>query len=112
MSQVDGLGYPITDWYQWKVGGQIAGNVAVTACPSQACKWVKFKAAHDNAGLVAVGPSSGLTLPDNGADNTTCGWPLAAGEETDWMPAPSGNLSGIYNIAANAGDDLLWKYLE
>lgn len=104
------MGQRINDTLTWRGGGEIAGNTSVTACPSVDCKWVKFKAKADNAGIVAVGPNSGLTLPA-GTDTTTAGWPLAAGEETDWMPVPGGDLSGIYNIAANAGDDLIYTYL-
>ena len=101
----------ITDAVEWHVGGEIAGNTSVTACPTQECRWVKFKAKHDNAGIVAVGPKSTLTLPA-GTDTATAGWPLAAGEETDWMPVATGDLASIYNIAANAGDDLIYIYLR
>ena len=103
-------GQRISDTLRWAGGGEIAGNTSVTACPDINCKWVKFKAKSDNAGTVAVGVGSGTTLPA-GTDTTTAGWPLTANEETDWMPVPGGNLSGIYNIARKAGDALLFQSL-
>ena len=103
-------GQRINDTLRWAGGGEIAGNTSVTACPDVDCKWVKFKAKGDNATTVAVGVGSGTTLPAD-TDTTTAGWSLAAGEETDWLPVPSGNLSNIYTTATAAGDALLYIYL-
>lgn len=100
----------ITTDVEWKTGGEIAGNVTATACPSVSCTWVKFKAPSTNTGTVAVGTNSDVELPD-GSDGTKTGWPLGAGEETDWLPVPEGELSNVYNIAENAGDDLVYKYM-
>lgn len=87
--------------------GGLAGAIAHTQMPSFSCQWVKFKAEATNAGRVAIG-GDGVTLPA-GATNTTAGWPLAAGEETDWLPCQ--NLNEFYRICDNAGDDLVYMTL-
>ena len=84
--------------------GEIAGATSATQCPTLACKRVKFKAVYDNAGYVYLGGAT-VTKKD-GTTDTTTGWILGAGEETDWLPAA--NLNEFYRICDNAGDDLVY----
>ena len=84
--------------------GEIAGSATAAVCPTLACRRVKFKAAYDNAGYVYLG-GSGVTKKD-GTTDTTTGWVLGAGEETDWLPAA--NLNEFYRICDNAGDDIVY----
>jgi len=88
--------------------GEIAGAVTATVMPTITCKWVKFKAAYDNAGRVYIG-GSGVTVKDGTTDATT-GYELSAGEETDWLPVS--NLNIFYRICNNAGDDLTYMVLN
>lgn len=88
--------------------GEVAGSGSAKQLPSRRARWVKFKAAIDNAGNVYVAPNSGVTKAA-GTDTQTAGWPLDAGQETDWYPIGStGNLNVWYLIGDNAGDDLLY----
>lgn len=105
-------GVRITDTFQILETGEIAGNASATAMPAlKGAKWAKFKAQADNAGKVYIGIVSGLTKAAGTEDRTT-GWGLSAGEETDWLPVPGGNLSGFYRICDNAGDDLMYVALS
>lgn len=97
----------ITDRFIFKAHGETAGSVTAKAFPDQRAHWVKFKAAIDNAGNVFIG-KAGVTKMA-GTDTTTGGWPLDAGQETDWLPCDSGNLDEFYLICDNAGDDCAWQ---
>lgn len=98
----------ITDAFIVKAHGETAGSVTAKAFPSVAgAKWVKFKAAIDNAGNVFIG-KSGVTKMA-GTDTTTAGWPLDSGQETDWLAVTGGNLSEWFLICDNAGDDCAWQ---
>jgi outer membrane murein-binding lipoprotein Lpp len=83
------------------VVGERAGATSATQFASVAAKWVKVKAQYDNAGRVYIGVSS-VTKSD-GTTDTTSGWQLNAGEETPWLPLS--NLSQLYLICDNTGDD-------
>lgn len=105
MSQIDGKGFSITDWYTFSAHGEIAGHASTAAAmPAITAKWVKFKADVDNAGNVYIG-LAGVTV-SAGSTTTTGGWPLSKGQETDWMPVPGGSLANMYYISDNNGDDL------
>jgi hypothetical protein len=106
LSAQDGKGYPITDPYTITGTGEVAGAATATVLPTLTCKWVKFFGVSDNAAAVYIGITSGVTKP-NGSTDTTTGIPVAAGGETDWLPAPNLNLNGFYQIGA-VGDDLVY----
>jgi hypothetical protein len=81
--------------------GEQAGSVSAAQFPSQVCRLAKFKAQAANPTFVAIGKSSAVTLPA-GTTDTTSGWPLDAGEETDWLPCA--NLNEFWYICTAAGD--------
>jgi len=84
--------------------GELAGSVTAVQMPNLSCKLVKFKAAKTNTGLVYIG-RAGVTKAD-GTTDTTTGWYLAAGEETDaWLCL---NLNEFYRICDNATDNLIY----
>lgn len=87
--------------------GEVAGSATAAVMPTIPCSAVMFKAASDNAGVVYIG-GAGVTAKDGTTDATT-GYPLAAGEETGWIPVD--NLNRLYRICDNAGDDLLYLAL-
>lgn len=72
--------------------------------PDVPCVMVKFKATTGNSGNVYIGGVD-VTKPD-GLTDTTSGFELDAGVETDWIPVS--NLNKIYRICDNAGDDLVY----
>jgi hypothetical protein len=111
MSASDGSGASIVEFVGVVGTGEIAGSATAAAMPALVCKWVKFKALNDNAGRVFIGIASGLTKPDNATDATT-GLCLSPNEETDWLPAPKGNMNGFRRICDNAGDDLTYIALS
>lgn len=86
--------------------GEIAGATSATVMPTVTGKWVKFKAAADNAGKVYIG-KAGVTVSDGSTDATT-GIPLLAGEWSDWLALGSNNLNELYRICDNSGDDLFY----
>lgn len=88
--------------------GELAGSATALQMPSITCRMVKFKAVIGNAGNVYIG-ASGVTKVD-GTTDTTTGWELDAGEETDWIPVD--NLNRFYRICDNAGDDLVYIALD
>jgi hypothetical protein len=87
--------------------GELAGDVAATQLPDVACRLAKLKASYDNAGRVYLG-GAGVTVA-NGSTDVTTGLQLSAGEETGWLPIR--NLSLLYRICDNAGDDLTYLVL-
>lgn len=86
------------------VSGELAGSTSAAQLPDISCQYVNLKAAGDNAGNVYIG-AAGVTAPD-GTTDTTTGLELAPGDETGWLPVP--NLSVLYRICDNAGDDLTY----
>ena len=111
MSVIDGKGAAITEFVGIAGTGEIIGKATVTACPSVVCKWVKFKAQASNPTIASVGISASLTLPA-GTTDATSGFPLSAGEETDWLPVNSGNLSSFYYICTAVTDHLSYMALS
>ena len=101
-------GQRITDTLQIAGTGEIKGSITAAAMPTLHAKWVKFKALADNAGVFAIGITSGVTLPA-GTTDATSGWPLSAGEETDWMPVPGNDMDGFYYISTAATDDVAYE---
>ncbi len=91
-----------------KFGG-IAGSVAHKALPSLKCSWVKLKACSDNAGSVYLGRDGVVKAHD--ADDTAVGFELDAGDETDWLPLETNDMSELYIICDNAGDALTYMTL-
>lgn len=87
--------------------GEVQGNASATVFPTLACDWVKIKALYNNAGRVYIGVS-GVTKAD-GTSDTTTGWELSPGEETPWIPVS--NMSTLYRICDNAGDDVTYMAL-
>ena len=85
--------------------GEIAGSATAAQMPSIDCKFGKFKAVSSNAGRVYIGVTSGVTVV-NGTTDTTTGFELNPGDETDWLPC--GSLDVFYRICDNAGDDLTY----
>ena len=88
--------------------GEVGGSTTALQLPTKAGRYFRVKAQGDNAGIVAVGIASDLTLP-NGSTDTTSGWPLAAGEETGWLPLT--NLDVLWMRCTNAGDDIAYWVL-
>lgn len=86
--------------------GEVSGSVAAKQLPDVQVLpgMVYLKAATDNAGKVYVG-GAGVTKPD-GTQDTTSGYPLAAGDSMG--PLVISNLSKLYIVCDNAGDDLLY----
>ena len=80
--------------------GELVGVTSATQLPNQVCKYVKFKAKADNTGTVYIGAGD-ITVADESTD-TTSGFPLAAGEETGWIPCE--NLNQFFRLATAVGD--------
>lgn len=68
-------------------------SAAITA--EAGIRAIKFKAAAANAGTIHIGQTGTAT---------TSMWPLAAGDETDWLPAS--NASDYAAIASQASQSL------
>lgn len=88
-------------------GEIVAGTVAAVA-GTVAAKYVMFKAASTNTVVVYLG-GAGVTAADGTADATT-GWPLAAGEETGWLPVD--NVSRFYTIASAAAQGIIYMVVS
>jgi hypothetical protein len=86
--------------------GELAGSATAAQLPSITAVKVIFRARQDNAGNVYLG-GAGVTKPDGSTDVTT-GLELDAGQDTEWIPVPNGNLNSFYRICDNAGDDLTY----
>lgn len=101
----------ITHYLGLAAHGEVSGSATAKQLPSVKGKWVKFKAAIDNPSNVYVAPNSAVTKAA-GTTTTTAGWGLDAGQETDWLPIPGGDLDSFYLIGDVAGDDLLYMVLR
>jgi len=91
--------------YKTLLTGELAGTVTAVQMPDIPCSKVKFKAVRSNSGNVYIGVE-GVTKVAGGANNTTSGYELDAGEETDWLWID--NLNKLYRICDNAGDELVY----
>ena len=80
-------------------------NALVTS--SVRAKRVIVKALGANTGNVFVGDSTVTTTLDAG--NVTCGYAIAAGEETPWINVPGDDLANIY-IDGTTDDDVTFMY--
>jgi hypothetical protein len=107
MSQADGKGFSIGDWFQPIAHGMMAGSISAAQFASvTSAKWVKFKAKNDNTGFVFIGIANTVT---KGASSTDplAGWELDAGQEID-LPIIGGNLSGFWYICDATTDDVYY----
>ncbi len=87
--------------------GEVQGSVnneTPTQLPNIPCVMVKLRALLSNTGNVYIGGSS-VTVPDGDADATT-GIELSAGDESGWIPIS--NLSKLYRVTDNPGDDIVY----
>lgn len=87
--------------------GEIAVGVAQVRGPDIPCRKVMFTAHPDNAGVVYVGATTGVTISDGSTDETT-GFPRTAGQDTGWLFA--NNLNEFYFIASQAGQAVGYVY--
>ena len=85
--------------------GERAGSATAVQLATVAAKYVRLKARVANTGSVWVGSSNAVTK-GAGTTTTTCGFQLAAGEDTGWLPATNLNLFWI--ICDNATDHLTY----
>ena len=85
--------------------GEITGTTQAVRLDSLPVSYVKFKAQSGNSTNVYIGAISTLTVAD-GVSDTTTGFELDAGQETDWIPVA--NLNQLYVIANSVGDDLTY----
>lgn len=108
VSLYNNAGQPVGGTLTLAFCGERQGSTTAVQLPDKAGRYVRIKAAGDNTGTVALG-LSGVTLP-NGTTDTTTGWPLAAGEDTGWLPLA--NLNALYLICTNATDDILYWVLS
>lgn len=88
--------------------GELQGSATALQLPSIDCVLVRFKALASNAGNVYLG-GAGVTVA-NGTTDTTSGIQIAPGDDTGWIPV--NNLSLLYRICDNAGDDLTYLALR
>jgi hypothetical protein len=100
----------ITEYAQYSTirTGEIAGSITAAILPAVASKLVKFKALLSNTGNVYLGWNASVTKPDGTTDSTS-GLELAPGDDSGWMPIA--NLSLLFRICDNAGDDLTYMVL-
>lgn len=88
------------------------GVVKTAATASQLadvpCRKVKFKTLSGNSNVVYIG-NSGVTVPSGTPDATT-GFPMAASQESDWIPVS--NLNQIYVIGGTPNDWLYYMAVE
>jgi len=87
--------------------GEIQGSASAVQLPDVPCYMVKFKSAGGNSGSFYIG-GAGVTIPDGTAD-TTSGFEIEKGEQTDWIPV--NNLNVFYLISSHATDELTYLAL-
>lgn len=85
--------------------GEVQGGTTALQLPDVPCRWLRIKAASDNAGLVYIGDNVSVTKA-TGSTNATAGWPLSPDGDTGWVPAS--NLNLFFRICDNTGDDLFY----
>ena len=95
--------------YDTMATGEIAGSATAAQLPTVACRMVRFKAESANAGNVYLGTSSSVTKAA-GTTSTTCGFELAPGADSGWLPIS--NLNLLWRICDNAGDDLTYWVVQ
>ncbi|MCR4324174.1 MAG: hypothetical protein NUV69_00595 [Candidatus Curtissbacteria bacterium] len=92
----------MANFYTSVISGEIQGGTTAAQMPDIACSKVKFRALASNSGNVYLG-GAGVTVPGT-ETNTTAGFELDAGQDTDWIEIP--NLNLLYMITDNNGDDV------
>jgi len=92
--------------------GHIVGHGEITGSLSAAqiardlpCSIVALYGRADNNGVVSVGNSTAVTIPD-GTTNITAGIPVSAGQSTLYMTVR--NLNDLACIFSDASDSLLY----
>jgi len=89
--------------------GEVQGGTTAAQMPDVPCAMVKIKALSGNSGNVYLGSSSSVTTAGT-ATNTTMGYELDAGQETDWLPID--NLNKLWMITDNNADDVCYIALR
>lgn len=87
------------------ISGEVQGGTVAAQMPDIPCAVVKIKALGSNSGNVYIGSSSDVTIAGT-ATNTTMGYELDAGEETDWLPID--NLNKLWMITDANADDVCY----
>ncbi len=82
--------------------GELLSTGSAVQLSSIPCKAVRFKAAITNSGIVYIGTSSGVTVKA-GANNTTTGFPMGAGDDSGWIPAKNLSIFWILGDSGSAG---------
>jgi len=91
--------------YSTIVTGEVQGGTAAVQMPDIPCAMIKIKALSNNAGNVYLGSSSSMTRAGT-TTNTTMGYELDAGQETDWLPID--NLNKLWMRTDNNADDVCY----
>lgn len=102
-------GTPPGPCYDAPATGERAGSVAAIQLAAIPCRLARIKAEALNAGNVYVGTSSAVTRAA-GTTTTTCGFQLAAGDDTGWIPID--NLNRLWIICDNAGDAITYMVMD
>jgi hypothetical protein len=86
-----GINEAFADNPQENIFGLMTGSATRVVFPSGSAKLLRFKASPQNTGNVLLGA----------ANQATCTWPLAPGDDTGWIAPPSydGNLGGLNSYA-------------
>ncbi len=95
--------------YQIRRTGETLVPTSPIQLPNNPCRYARIRARAGNDGIIAIGWSNAVTLP-NGTNNTTAGIEMEARDDTHWIPLD--NLNRIWAIASNTGDSLVWEYLK
>lgn len=88
--------------------GELEGSTIAKQLPDVATGKFKLKARSENDGSVYVGFSRNVTKPNTKGDSTT-GYELDAGDETEWIQLD--NLNKLWIICDNAGDEMTYLAL-
>lgn len=94
--------------YKFIATGLVKTTAAAVQMATIDCRMAQIKSAAGNTQTHYIG-GPGVTAPSGTADTTT-GWPLAAGEETGWIPVE--NLNQLYIIGGTAGESLYYMLVE
>lgn len=88
--------------------GERAGSVTAVQLATVAARYVRIKAQVANTGNVYLGSSNAVTKAA-GTTTTTCGFQLAPGDDTGWLPAS--NLNLFWMICDNATDHVTYMVI-
>lgn len=91
---------------EWAPGTTAGGTAYGTSTP---CRAVKLKARAANTGKVYFVIGTGTVTKLDGTSDTTSGWELAAGDETDLLVGLD-NLTDLKGIGDNASDSVVVMY--